>query len=661
MPLEQKPIIHGRDHLPGHPDPIPGLTLGAGDFETVVLSIPDLFAYWRLGEPSSPWADTSGVAPQTDLSETGSGAALTPDVTGALPAGQDDGALELNYDGVAESGGRSAQSSGADKDFAFTGTGEMSVCAWVKVKASALTRRGLIIGQSNWSIGLSARIGWGLQVIYPARTVRFTYGQPGGGAEVYAETAGGVVAGEWNLFVGTYDGTTIRLYANGILVDSATGSYAPSGHANVNVGLGFDGASSSTNAAYLYGTVDEAAVWTRAIDPDEIAELSASGTDTIGPDGIADGSIFDRHVNTAADIDPTKLDHPGGTTDYLRADGTWATPPGTGGGGIPATIADAKGDLIAASANDTVARLAVGSNDQILVADSGQTLGVKWAAVPGTSAFVPVSTIDAKGDLLVGSANDAIDNLAVGSNDQVLTADSGQTLGVKWATPASGSVATDTLWDAKGDLAVASASDAADNLTVGSNNQVLTADSSQTLGVKWATPATGGAVVLLSTTTLGSNNTFDVSSISGAYNDLILVLIARLTDAGANDRVNFRLNNDSAGNYYGERFSVNNAALTGANMNGTTSWQVATYPAAGASSGFFGISELTLYGYASTAWRKAGQWHSSGTDGTAASASTVQRGGGFWNSTAAITRVQLFGNTTANFLTGSELRIYGRL
>jgi hypothetical protein len=48
---------------------------------------------------------------------------------------------------------------------------------------------------------------------------------------------------------------------------------------------------------------------------------------------------------------------------------------------------------------------------------------------------VSKSTIDAKGDILVGSANDTIDNLAVGSNNFVLTADSAQTLGIKWAAP----------------------------------------------------------------------------------------------------------------------------------------------------------------------------------------------------------------------------------
>ena len=45
---------------------------------------------------------------------------------------------------------------------------------------------------------------------------------------------------------------------------------------------------------------------------------------------------------------------------------------------IQNTIVDAKGDLIAASAADTPARLAVGNNGENLVADSGATTGLRW-------------------------------------------------------------------------------------------------------------------------------------------------------------------------------------------------------------------------------------------------------------------------------------------
>lgn len=52
---------------------------------------------------------------------------------------------------------------------------------------------------------------------------------------------------------------------------------------------------------------------------------------------------------------------------------------------IAKTIVDAKGDIIAATAADTVARLAVGSNDQYLVADSSTATGLKWATLSAGS------------------------------------------------------------------------------------------------------------------------------------------------------------------------------------------------------------------------------------------------------------------------------------
>jgi hypothetical protein len=51
-------------------------------------------------------------------------------------------------------------------------------------------------------------------------------------------------------------------------------------------------------------------------------------------------------------------------------------------GAIQGTLFDAKGDLLVGTADDAVSRLAVGANGYLLTADSAETTGVKWAAAP---------------------------------------------------------------------------------------------------------------------------------------------------------------------------------------------------------------------------------------------------------------------------------------
>lgn len=62
----------------------------------------------------------------------------------------------------------------------------------------------------------------------------------------------------------------------------------------------------------------------------------------------------------------------------------WTTVSGdlsSAGTGINETLLDAKGDLIAASAADTAAKLTVGADGTILVAASGQTTGLQWQSL----------------------------------------------------------------------------------------------------------------------------------------------------------------------------------------------------------------------------------------------------------------------------------------
>ena len=101
---------------------------------------------------------------------------------------------------------------------------------------------------------------------------------------------------------------------------------------------------------------------------------------------------------------------------------------------VSASLVDYKGDLITGTADNTVARLAVGTNGQVLTANSATATGLQWQT---PSVDIPVSTVNSKGDLIVGTANDVVARFGVGSNGQILTADSGQAEGLTWTTPAA--------------------------------------------------------------------------------------------------------------------------------------------------------------------------------------------------------------------------------
>ena len=116
-------------------------------------------------------------------------------------------------------------------------------------------------------------------------------------------------------------------------------------------------------------------------------------------------------------IDASLLDLKGGTTGQVLSknsntdmDFVWVTDAagditgvtaGTGisGGGTSGTVTvtnsmataiDAKGDLIGGTGADTFARLAVGANGTVLTADSAEATGLKWAAAAGGGKVLQV-------------------------------------------------------------------------------------------------------------------------------------------------------------------------------------------------------------------------------------------------------------------------------
>jgi hypothetical protein len=60
---------------------------------------------------------------------------------------------------------------------------------------------------------------------------------------------------------------------------------------------------------------------------------------------------------------------------------------------IPETLLTTKGDIIVAQSSATLNRLPVGANDTVLTADSAQTNGVKWAVLPVTTLDISFTNV----------------------------------------------------------------------------------------------------------------------------------------------------------------------------------------------------------------------------------------------------------------------------
>lgn len=206
-----------------------------------------------------------------------------------------------------------------------------------------------------------------------------------------------------------------------------------------------------------------------------------------------------------------------------------------------------------------------------------QSDGATWStwATLGAAETLPATIMDAKGDLIAASAADAAGRLAVGTNGHVLTADSAQSLGVKWAAAAAGGgVAADTIFDAKGDLAVGTAADTAAKLAAGSNGQVLTADSAQSTGLKWAAAA-GGGVTLLNYTEKTSDTTVS-ATVEGSPTTIITASAGVVVDGSTLICVEFYSANVNVGstflilNLWDDTASANLGRIAGLTRVSTT-------------------------------------------------------------------------------------------
>ena len=232
-----------------------------------------------------------------------------------------------------------------------------------------------------------------------------------------------------------------------------------------------------------------------------------------------------------------------------------------------------------------------------------------------------------------------------------------QTLTNKTLTnPVIASVINNTITTTKGDLISATAASTPTRLGVGANNTVLTADSAEATGLKWATPSASKSYSLLGTATLASAGTITISSLSG-YDNLMITIDSAKGPASAIMTVRF---NASNGPYpqFGQ-------ATVGGSSYSVYAFQSNTQPSsssisfgdmsANAASNVCGIIQvLGANGTGLKAWTSV-----AGTESNGAATTRNYFGGGMFEPTAVISSVSILCNAGGNNFVSGTMKVYG--
>jgi hypothetical protein len=159
-------------------------------------------------------------------------------------------------------------------------------------------------------------------------------------------------------------------------------------------------------------------------------------------------------------------------------------------------------------------------------------------------------------------------DLEGGTTGQVLAKASNTDMDFTW-------VAVDPLiiLDAKGDLITATAADTPARLPVGANGTVLTADSAQGTGLKWATPASGGGLTFIKSQTIGSavSSVTVTGAFSSTYDDYLILIDYDTASAAGGTFTSIKLG--AGTDYRGNAIPMiaNSTTVSGVSYNPSTS------------------------------------------------------------------------------------------
>jgi hypothetical protein len=146
------------------------------------------------------------------------------------------------------------------QDTDFEGMAAFSVEAWVSRDASGGNGVGFLVDHQAWSDG---RRGWDLLADSNGFTFERTITVDGGTSFNSSYTGETAVVGVWNHLVGTFDGTTMRLYVDAVRRNTYTASIALS-KIGVPFAVGKQNCTPCANTGY-YGALDELAIYKQAL------------------------------------------------------------------------------------------------------------------------------------------------------------------------------------------------------------------------------------------------------------------------------------------------------------------------------------------------------------------------------------------------------------
>jgi hypothetical protein len=236
-------------------------------------------------------------------------------------------------------------------------------------------------------------------------------------------------------------------------------------------------------------------------------------------------------------------------------------------------------------------------------------------------------------------------DLKGGTTGQILSKASNTDLDYTWVAQDDSNAIQNAIVDAKGDLIAATAADTPARLAVGTNGQVLIADSTAATGLKWGADVTG--MTSIATGTM-SGSSISLTSIPTGYVNLVLQVTGWY---GSTDtKMAIRFNNDATANYN---------ATTGASIvNGNFGASYFVSDDGQDNSSGKSFMEMTIANYTNTtSWKTSSSFAITNNLTTPANYN-FYKVTGFWGSTSAINRIDMIPESGGNWSAGTYT-LYG--